>query len=543
MGLLTGLLGGAAGGAAVTIVIKAIDNYSKEFNKLDKNIQKQQTGFQKLTGFLKSSGLGYTMLASAAVGFGVASVKAFIEAESAATAFNAVLGEMADTMLTDLRIASKGLVSDLDLMSSANKALALGIDKNKLPELLKTAAALGKLTGRTVTQAFEDISIGIGRQSRLILDNLGIILDLDAIWKEYEETTGKSADTLDDFTRKQIIANKVIEEGEYITKLMEFQVETTSEKIQRLGAVTKNTAVEFGAWLVSLGDTVIELGKVISASDLWSKDVTSPEVINASIAQLKVWKELKDNVDEAASNVAEYKRQLLSLSIGPFVEIVDKEAEIAQLERDIAIGRRDLLDPLIKEKRAIVENVIEMVARRDEAQKELDILDLRVGAIAAMSLNETIYRDENKKTINQIERDFPIIIGHIDNASLAYENATKATKTFSDANKKAADETITTWGRVEAFFDRMGRVIASIATFGGALIGQPGKLSITGSKKVSDAIIRPNGQIIETDPRDTLIATKGGIGGTIINIENIYGLDPEEISRALSNELNNKLSL
>ena len=61
---------------------------------------------------------------------------------------------------------------------------------------------------------------------------------------------------------------------------------------------------------------------------------------------------------------------------------------------------------------------------------------------------------------------------------------------------------------------------------------------------VGDAIIRPNGQIIETDPRDTLIATKGGIGGiTFIVQGNLIGLDEQDIARRLVTELQTKIRI
>jgi len=66
----------------------------------------------------------------------------------------------------------------------------------------------------------------------------------------------------------------------------------------------------------------------------------------------------------------------------------------------------------------------------------------------------------------------------------------------------------------------------------------------TTTTTVGDAIIRPNGQIIKTDPRDTLIATKSGFGGVTIVIQgDMIGLDSEDISRRLSDELNSKVSL
>jgi len=60
---------------------------------------------------------------------------------------------------------------------------------------------------------------------------------------------------------------------------------------------------------------------------------------------------------------------------------------------------------------------------------------------------------------------------------------------------------------------------------------------------VGDAIIKPGGQIIETSPQDTLIATKtpemfGGGGLTIIiKDNNIYGTDPDDIAEALQDKL------
>lgn len=91
-------------------------------------------------------------------------------------------------------------------------------------------------------------------------------------------------------------------------------------------------------------------------------------------------------------------------------------------------------------------------------------------------------------------------------------------------------------------------------SFVGKIIGGIGGLAKTGGqvlsgKKVGDAIIRPNGQIIETDPMDTLIATKNedmfnGMGGGInIYIDNVNGLDPDEVAYALQRVIKNKVSI
>jgi len=76
--------------------------------------------------------------------------------------------------LEKLRKATRGTVADVDLLQSANLALAMGIPVDKLDQLYAAAMKLGAAMGITATQAIENVCTGISRQSRLILDNLGI---------------------------------------------------------------------------------------------------------------------------------------------------------------------------------------------------------------------------------------------------------------------------------------------------------------------------------------------------------------------------------
>lgn len=63
---------------------------------------------------------------------------------------------------------------------------------------------------------------------------------------------------------------------------------------------------------------------------------------------------------------------------------------------------------------------------------------------------------------------------------------------------------------------------------------------------VKDAIVKPNGQVIQTDPQDTIYAMKNGMPGgggitIIIKDNNIYGTDPDEIADALNRKLKNMI--
>jgi hypothetical protein len=76
--------------------------------------------------------------------------------------------------LGELRKATRGLVTDLDLMKVAVQAGNFGIPIQQMGQLLEFAARRAAETGQSVDYLVESIVKGIGRKSPLILDNLGI---------------------------------------------------------------------------------------------------------------------------------------------------------------------------------------------------------------------------------------------------------------------------------------------------------------------------------------------------------------------------------
>ncbi|MHA1876718.1 MAG: hypothetical protein ACTSUC_09780 [Promethearchaeota archaeon] len=325
--MVSNFMSGMAGGAVVNIVIRAIDNYSKQFKKLDKNIKNQKEGFNKLSQFLKKTGIGYVAIAGAVTAFGISAVKAGIESERAFQQFNLVLGDTADIILNDLRKASKGLVSDFELVDNANKAMALGIAKNQISELLEVATARAKIFGRTVPQAFQDLTIGIGRQSRLILDNLGIIIDLDDAYNEYAESIGKSSDALSELEKKQALTNQIIKETESLMKVQPYLMETTSEKLQRLSAGWDNFKEKVGLATISLYD-------LLSGSQRAGEHIES--------LASKIYS-LEQESANAVSNLEGIKNALLGIEDVVLFGESEKGLEIAKKQAEINKKKLEIL--------------------------------------------------------------------------------------------------------------------------------------------------------------------------------------------------------
>ena len=596
-------LGGVGGGAVVNIVIRAVDNYSKDFNKVTTSIKKQESAFSRFKNSAALMGLTYAALAGAAIAFGVKAVKAALDSERAMQQFDLALGDLADTMIKDLKKASNGLVSDFNLIDNANKAMALGISKNSLVPLMKVAAARSKVFGRTVTEAFNDISIGIGRQSRMILDNLGIILDLDKTYEDYAETLGKNATALSESEKKQALVNAIIEDTKPLLVAQSFLIETNTEKLQRLSAGWDNLKDKVGAWILTQHDS-ISVGR--QQEEQFKRIVDSSLDVEDGYEQTATAvKNLQDEIKGAADRSKELLNSLKDISsivlVGEStknIEIAEKEAQINKKKLEIAeleqgaisetLGKKDsFMGAYNKQQKEIIGVENELSNLQDDLeilrlQRDVEFTDVKnleqakAEAFAneqtgiEQTVNDFLQGQENKKqsyfdeqeTIKKLDKNFadlkeaildsglvtqevwekikdPVYVAEED----AIESLIKKTNDLTDAYIKAGE------AREGAFVK-----VSKIQGIAGVLSNVLPKIydpKITGIRKIigiRDAIIRPNGDIIKPHPQDTLIATKnpeglGGNGITFIVQGNLIGLDEADISRRLASELNTKLSL
>lgn len=80
----------------------------------------------------------------------------------------------ATIILSELREATHGTVSDFELMQRALQATNLGVNVDELGVLFEFAATRAQQTGESVDYLVDSIVRGIGRKSLLILDNLGL---------------------------------------------------------------------------------------------------------------------------------------------------------------------------------------------------------------------------------------------------------------------------------------------------------------------------------------------------------------------------------
>lgn len=251
--VLGGALGGAlkaAGGAAAGVLSTATE--------LGGAIA------EKLTDALKVGLLG---AGAAAIG----SLLAFSKQEAVSPSFEKLAKITGDTLpaaLGKLRIATKGTISDTELMVQANRAAALGAASSvdEFARLAEVARFLGRTVGIEATAALESLALGIGRESKLILDNLGITVDLDNVMTKFAATTGRTADQLGDLERRTALVNEVFRQYQERSKGLDKDALTTADFLDRLSASFSNLATAVGRQLAPVfGELLQTLQPILDA--------------------------------------------------------------------------------------------------------------------------------------------------------------------------------------------------------------------------------------------------------------------------------------
>lgn len=240
----------------VNLLFNAVDNLSKavgqmkqslggfkqETEKTSKKVSMLQDALSSAAGFMiRDFARSITTTISESVKLGA-------QVDTLKTAFDRLVETTGATNLNlkSLRDATRKTVSDIDLLTSANRALSLGIPADRLNELYAAAMKLGPAMGITTAQAVDRLSIGIGRMSKLVLDDLGVVFSAEESYEWWGKQINKTAKELTESEKKLGWQNYAMKE---ITESAEKLGDTMSDTQlaqEQFAAATENAKTEVG---------------------------------------------------------------------------------------------------------------------------------------------------------------------------------------------------------------------------------------------------------------------------------------------------------
>lgn len=289
----------------IRIGIEATNNASGPIGQVQNSLRGLEgaagAATQGLTGIGTAIGVGAIAALAGQVGAAVVELARLGGAvQAVGTSFEGLAsraGAVPAQLLASLKAASNGTINEYNLMLAANKALLLGVadTSEEMGALMQIAQSRGRAMGLSVTQAFNDLVTGLGRVSPLILDNLGITVDLERVNNEYAASIGKTAAALTEQERKQALVNSVMAEAANIDTS---NVEGMASSFERAQASIDNMKAAlgelFGPAVAKVAETIanavtgaVELVK-IDGTEAMLADV---DAIRQSLADLNVMKE------------------------------------------------------------------------------------------------------------------------------------------------------------------------------------------------------------------------------------------------------------
>jgi phage-related protein len=245
-----------AGTINVNVLIRAKDQASQVVKNIAGNVEQSTSQMTRTFDALKDVGkvaagmLVRDMVQGMTRSYGEA-LQLGGQIDTLKASFERLVESSGDTTLTldRLRDATKGTVSDVELLQAANMALMLGLPTEGLDQLFNAAMKLGHAMGISTTKAVESLTIGLGRQSKLILDNLGITFEATDAYEWYAEQLGVTTKELDENQKRLAWQN-------YAIKLI-------TEKAGELGDVTSEAQLAQERWNASIENAKVSVGRFL----------------------------------------------------------------------------------------------------------------------------------------------------------------------------------------------------------------------------------------------------------------------------------------
>ena len=225
--------------------IKNLQAYTKEAKKTSDRVGKLTKLFKSYFAEIAGGILIARKLVKTA-GELVKEFSKFDQIEMAFQNMSKAAGVSSEAVIDSMKELSGSTISTLNLMQSANKAMLLGIPIDELDQMMEIARAAAQATGETVKKMFDDIVVGVGRQSRMILDNLGIIVSVEKANEDYAEAVGIVGRELNETEKRQAFLNATLAAGQDIIQKVGIQAATDAEKYQQMSAAVANLRVEMG---------------------------------------------------------------------------------------------------------------------------------------------------------------------------------------------------------------------------------------------------------------------------------------------------------
>ena len=358
----------------IKIALTGAGKASKKTNKLSKGMDNlAKSALRAGAGFFAARGIINALKKS---------VQLSTQQIALSKGFDALTSKMgmSAAAMKNLQAATDGTVNSIDLMKAANQAMTLGVvdSEEGMAKLFDTAQRLGKSLGVDTVGAIDSLVTGMGRQSILMLDNLGIIVDTKKAQEDYAESIDKTASQLTDQEKKIAFNTAALAAAEQkVSDLGDEQLDV-GDSLQQSWVKIEEAMANIGTKVVpALADVATFASNALEdLQGLWDWATGADDDPGNLIQMMK----------DAGISTDKYEKQLLKVQIAQQKNVVlSKRQETGY--KDLAEGQKQL-EGLHKNYESILTQTTDASIKAADAQQDIqDAIKDSSGAIG-MSFKE-----------------------------------------------------------------------------------------------------------------------------------------------------------
>lgn len=169
-------------------------------------------------------------------------------------------GTTGDAIIGAIGSASNFTIDKMSAMQIANKALVMDVARTpeQFSELTEVATALGRAMGQDATKSIEDFIVASGRQSKLIADNLGLVVSAEDAYRRYAEENNVVIEQMDDAAKKQAFLNEMLRQGRIKMGELGDQGGDLQEQIEQIETAVKDLNTELAQMVAERFEATLE---------------------------------------------------------------------------------------------------------------------------------------------------------------------------------------------------------------------------------------------------------------------------------------------
>src|SRR3990167_9499683 len=349
-----------------------------------------------------------------------------------------------------IKAASHGAITANAAVSESNRAMLLNVarDSETIAKLVEIAAIRGRAAGLSAQEAFDRITLGIGRLSTRILDDIGIVVDGETAYAEYGKAIGKVADDLTEAEKRQALTNAIIEDG--------------NELLKRTGGVTDDAANAFERWETHIIDATNAIKQHISEGvapliktlDIWlfgQNEINNVLKLHSAdvLKSSKTYEEYKSELERAADASGLFVRsngdlvRVTRTRTGYNEELIKSEYLLSQAGFDSVRATDD--------RREAIDRLNKTLEYQEERENAITEALKKLNDISGKTLDFG-FEEAAKKAIEFNEKAGTLTPEALDKLRVAFGLADEAIFKFRDALEVAGKDGIITLKELQDAF-------------------------------------------------------------------------------------------